>query len=195
MTSRPPGDEPTTRWVPTGSPGILDPAGADATVVIGRLTDETVLIPRITEPGPAGAPASATEGMRTAGTGGVVRAGAMMAVATLVSRGTGFLAKIVLLAFLGLWVVNDSYNLANTLPNIIFELLIGGVLTSVAIPLLSRARSDPDGGEAYTQRLMTLAVVALLIATGAAMAAAPLLTRLYQSGSETADPVLATHLA
>jgi putative peptidoglycan lipid II flippase len=193
----PPEDRPTARWVPTGSPGTLDPAGADATVVIGRLTDETVLIPRITEPGPApaGQPPSATSGMRTAGTGGVVRAGAMMAVATLVSRGTGFLAKIVLLAFLGLWVVNDSYNLANTLPNIIFELLIGGVLTSVAIPLLSRARSDPDGGEAYTQRLMTLAVVALLIATGAAIAAAPLLTRLYQSGSDTADPVLATHLA
>ena len=48
---------------------------------------------------------------------------------------------------LGFGVVNDAYTIANTLPNIIFELLIGGVLTSVAIPLLSRARADPDGGE------------------------------------------------
>jgi putative peptidoglycan lipid II flippase len=59
-------------------------------------------------------------------------------------------------AFLGFSVVNDAYSLANTLPNIIFELLLGGVLTSVAIPLLSRARSDPDGGAAYTQRLTTM---------------------------------------
>ncbi len=133
--------------------------------------------------------------MRTERTAGVVRAGGMMAVATLVSRVTGFVAKVVIVAFLGFSVVNDAYSLANTLPNIIFELLLGGVLTSVAIPLLSRARSDPDGGAAYTQRLMTMMVVGLLGATGVAVAAAPLLTRLYLSSGSTADPALATHLA
>lgn len=122
-------------------------------------------------------------GMKTARTSGVVRAGAVMALATLVSRITGFLAKVVILAFLGFGLVNDAYTIANTLPNIIFELLIGGVLTSVAIPLLSRARSDPDGGEGYTQRLMTMALVGLIGATGLAIAAAPLLTRLYLSGN------------
>ena len=121
-------------------------------------------------------------GMKTARTSGVVRAGAVMALATLVSRITGFLAKVVILAFLGFGVVNDAYTIANTLPNIIFELLIGGVLTSVAIPLLSRARADPDGGDGYTQRLMTMAFVGLIAATGLAMAAAPLLTRVYLSG-------------
>lgn len=138
---------------------------------------------------------AAAEGMATGSTGGVVRAGSMMAAATLVSRLTGFIAKAVLLAFLGLWIVNDSYNLANTLPNIIFELLIGGVLTSVAIPLLSRARNDPDGGRRYAQQLMTLTIVALAVATGAALATAPWLIRLYQSASTTADPELATRLA
>ena len=108
--------------------------------------------------------------MKTARTGGVVRAGAVMAVATLVSRVTGFLSKVVLLSVLGFGIVNDAYTLANTLPNIVFELLIGGVLTSVAIPLLSRARSDPDGGEGYTQRLMTAALVGLLVATALAVA-------------------------
>ena len=121
-------------------------------------------------------------GMKTARTSGVVRAGAVMAVATLVSRVTGFLAKVEILAFLGFGVVNDAYTIANTLPNIIFELLIGGVLTSVAIPLLSRARADPDGGDGYTQRLMTMALVGLVGATGLAIAAAPLLTRVYLSG-------------
>ena len=86
---------------------------------------------------------------------------------------------------LGFGIVNDAYTIANTLPNIIFELLIGGVLTSVAIPLLSRARADPDGGEGYTQRLMTMAFVGLIGATGLAVAAAPLLTRLYLSGSDS----------
>lgn len=121
-------------------------------------------------------------GMKTARTSGVVRAGAVMAVATLVSRATGFLAKVVILAFLGFGVANDAYTIANTLPNIIFELLIGGVLTSVAIPLLSRARSDADGGDGYTQRLMTMAFVGLIAATGLAIAAAPLLTRVYLAG-------------
>jgi putative peptidoglycan lipid II flippase len=148
--------------------------------------------------GPSGpaAGSSAVAGMRTARTGGVVRAGALMAVATLVSRATGFLAKVILLATLGVGMVNDAYTIANTLPNIIFELLIGGVLTSVAIPLLSRARSDPDGGQGYTQRLVTMAAVGLIGATGLAIAAAPLLTHLYLSGHDsTSDPALATRLA
>lgn len=135
-------------------------------------------------------------GMRTARTSGVVRAGAVMAVATLVSRATGFLAKILLLAALGAEVVSDAYNVANTLPNIVFELLIGGVLTSVAIPLLSRARTDPDGGEGYTQRLTTVAFVGLFGATVLAVLSAPLLVRLYMSGNpDTADQPLAILLA
>ena len=141
-------------------------------------------------------PVDDVAGMKTARTGGVVRAGAVMAVATLVSRITGFLAKVVILSVLGFGIVNDAYTIANTLPNIVFELLIGGVLTSVAIPLLSRARSDPDGGEGYTQRLMTVAFVGLIVATGLAVAAAPLLTRLYLSGGEgTVDQGLADSLA
>jgi putative peptidoglycan lipid II flippase len=135
-------------------------------------------------------------GMKTARTGGVVRAGVVMAVATLVSRLTGFLSKVVLLSVLGFGIVNDAYTLANTLPNIIFELLIGGVLTSVAIPLLSRARSDPDGGEGYTQRLMTVALAGLLVATALAILAAPLLTNLYLSGGDSlVDVDLANALA
>jgi len=133
--------------------------------------------------------------MRTERTSGVVRAGATMAVATVASRVTGFLAKVVIAGVIGFSLVNDAYNVANTLPNIIFELLVGGVLTSVAIPLLTRARADPDGGTGYTNRLMTMALVGLLVATAAAVLAAPALTRLYLSSGDTTDPVLATQLA
>lgn len=142
-----------------------------------------------------GDPQDDLAGMKTARTGGVIRAGLVMAIATLVSRATGFLAKVVLLAVLGVGIANDAYTLSNTLPNIVFELLIGGVLTSVAIPLLSRARRDPDGGELYTQRLMTAALVGLLAATALAVAAAPLLTRLYLSSDSVVDVDLADHLA
>ena len=98
---------------------------------------------------------------------------------------------------LGLGVVNDSYTVANTLPNIVYELLLGGVLTSVMVPLLVRAQTeDADGGEAYTRRLLTVAGAALALATLVAMATAPLLTRLYLGdGAGPANPQLATAFA
>ena len=59
----------------------------------------------------------------------------------------------------------------------VYELLLGGVLTSVVVPLLVRARTrDADRGEAYAQRLLTLAAVFLGAATLVAVLAAPLLT-------------------
>ncbi len=127
----------------------------------------------------------------------LARAGSLMAVASLTSRITGFLRQLALVTVLGLGVVNDSYTVANTLPNIVYELLIGGVLTSIMVPLLVRAQTeDADGGEAYTRRLLTLAGVALAVATLVAMAAAPLLTRLYLGdGSGPANPALATAFA
>ena len=118
------------------------------------------------------------------------RASSLMAVASLVSRVTGFLRQLALVSVLGLGVVNDSYTVANTLPNIVYELLLGGVLTSVMVPLLVRAQTeDADGGEAYTRRLLTVAGAVLALATLVAMATAPLLTRLYLGdGSRTGEP-------
>ena len=120
-----------------------------------------------------------------------------MAVASLVSRITGFLRQLALVTVLGLGVVNDSYTVANTLPNIVYELLLGGVLTSVMVPLLVRAQTeDADGGEAYTRRLLTVAGVAWPSRRSSAMAAAPLLTRLYLGRRRRpADPQLATAFA
>lgn len=128
----------------------------------------------------------------------LLRAGSTMALASLVSRITGFARQLGLVAALGLGVVNDSYTVANTLPNIVYELLLGGVLTSVMVPLLVRAQNeDADGGEAYTQKLLTVATVVLVLATALAMVTAPLLTSLYLGSDETtkANPALTTALA
>jgi putative peptidoglycan lipid II flippase len=119
-----------------------------------------------------------------------------MAVATVISRVTGLMAKLLLAAALGFGLLNDSYNIANELPNMVYELLLGGVLSSVAIPVLVRAqRTDSDGGHAYAQRLLTVGTVALVVGTVAAVAAAPLLIRLSVTSGPHASPALATAFA
>ncbi|GAA1401645.1 murein biosynthesis integral membrane protein MurJ [Pseudonocardia kongjuensis] len=154
----------------------------------------TTPIDRVPEPAEPAGPA----GGGTENAGSLVRSSGMIAIASLVSRVTGFLRNLAIVAVLGFAVVNDSYTISNTLPNIVYELLLGGVLTSVMIPVLVRAQAeDPDGGERFTRRLLTVVGVALLLATLLAMAAAPLLTRLYLGSGDggEANPALATAFA
>ncbi|MEV0714675.1 murein biosynthesis integral membrane protein MurJ [Asanoa sp. NPDC050611] len=131
-------------------------------------------------PPPAAPPAIESDGGSAAGNS------AIMAVGSLVSRGTGFLRTLVISAALGT-AVGDAYTTAQILPGMVFEFLLGGVLTSVLIPVLVRRRdTDHDRGELYTQRLLSLAVVALFLATVLAVLAAPLLTLLY-IGADTSN--------
>ncbi|MQA16096.1 MAG: murein biosynthesis integral membrane protein MurJ [Pseudonocardiaceae bacterium] len=116
-----------------------------------------------------------------------------MAVATLVSRISGFGKQLALAATLGFGFLYDSYLAANTLPIMLNELLIGGVLTSVLVPILVRAaREDADGGLRYTQRLVALITTLLLAATTIAILAAPLLVRLLQGNGQSANRELTT---
>ncbi|MBQ1074079.1 murein biosynthesis integral membrane protein MurJ [Micromonospora sp. C31] len=111
---------------------------------------------------------------------------AVMAMGSLVSRGTGFLRNLVIAAALGGALVGDAYTTAQILPGMVYEFLLGGVLTSVLIPVLVRRRkADADGGQAYAQRLLTLAVLALGVAAMLAVAFASTLTWLYGSGEST----------
>jgi putative peptidoglycan lipid II flippase len=111
----------------------------------------------------------------------VVRSSGIMALGTLASRGTGFLRTLVLVYVLGSTAqVSLAYNHANTLPNAVYDLMLGGILTSVVVPLLvSAAKRDADGGEAYDQRMFTLATMALAVLTLIATLAAGLLVDLY----------------
>jgi putative peptidoglycan lipid II flippase len=103
-----------------------------------------------------------------------------MALGTLASRGTGFLRTLMLVYALGVVGVANSYNNANTLPNAVYDLMLGGILTSVVVPLLvAAAKRDADRGEAYDQRMFTLATIALAVLTVLATLAAPLLVNLY----------------
>lgn len=117
-----------------------------------------------------------------------------MAVATVVSRVSGLAAKVLLVAVLGLSAVNDAYTVANTLPTVVNELLLGGVLTSIAVPLLVRAQED-GRGESYAQWMITMSAVLVTVATAAAVAAAPLLTHLYLGSNTRANTELTTAFA
>ena len=121
---------------------------------------------------------------------------AVMAIGSLVSRGTGFIRNLMIGAALGGGLVGNAYTTAQFLPNQVYEFLLGGVLTSVLIPVLVRRRkADPDRGEAYSQRLLTLAVLTLAGAALIAVILAPVLTALYASGKDAAYTGLVNDLS
>ncbi len=118
----------------------------------------------------------------------LVRSSGIMAIGTLASRVTGFLRTAVFGYALGAATLADAYNNANTLPNVVYNLALGGILTSVVVPLLvSAAKRDADRGEAYDQRMFTLGALALGGITLVATLAAGPLVELYAAsvhGSE-----------
>lgn len=149
----------------TGTPGTGSPAAIDTPAI------------------DAGLVSAAAPGRTRAGS--LLRHSAVMAAGSLVSRLTGFLRTAVIAAALGSTLVGDAYTTAQFIPGMIYELLLGGILTSVVVPLLVRARTrDSDGGDAYAQRLLTLAVLALGATTLLAVVAAPTLTALL-AGTES----------
>lgn len=116
------------------------------------------------------------------GTESLVRASGVMAAGTLVSRLTGFMRTAVIVYALGTSAVAEAYNNANTFPNAVFDLLLGGILTSVFVPLLvTAAKRDADGGRAYDQRMFTLVTIALAVITFVATLGAPVLVTIYAS--------------
>ncbi|GGS73716.1 hypothetical protein GCM10010156_35770 [Planobispora rosea] len=114
----------------------------------------------------------------------ILRASAIMAAGTMVSRVTGFARSAVLVAALGSAYMGDAYTIANAIPLILFDFLIGGVLSSVIVPMIVRhQKHDPDGGRAYEQRLMTIGTIALTVLTVVAVLLARPLIGLYTDDS------------
>ena len=102
-----------------------------------------------------------------------------MGVGTILSRITGFIRNLLLVAALGTGILGDAYNVANTTPNIIYNLLIGGALSAVFVPQIVKALRDSDGGSAYVSRLVSLITTALIFITAVAMIVAPLFISIY----------------
>src|SRR5215212_10093127 len=113
----------------------------------------------------------------------LARPAAVMAVGTALSRLTG-LGRVVAMAF-ALGVAEsrlaDSYNIANTLPNVLYELVLGGVLTSVFIPVLVEELRTKPHDEAWrsVSALVTASLALLVALTVVAVAAAPVVIDLF----------------
>ncbi len=104
----------------------------------------------------------------------VLASSAVMAAGTIVSRMSGFVRSALLAAALGAQLHADVFNIANTIPNMLYILLAGGIFNAVLVPQLVRAmRDDPDGGAAYTNRIVTLAALFLGFVTVLLVIAAP----------------------
>jgi putative peptidoglycan lipid II flippase len=114
---------------------------------------------------------------------GSVRGGAaVMALGTAVSRVLGQARAAVLV-----WVVGattmaaDAFELANSLPTVLYNLLVSGALSAVLVPQVVRAYKR-NAGQEYVDRLLTLGFVVLAVLTVALTAAVPLMVMLYGWG-------------
>jgi putative peptidoglycan lipid II flippase len=120
---------------------------------------------------------------------GFMRHTAVMSVGTTLSRATGFLRVFVAAAVLGQTFLADTYNRANTTPNIVYELVLGGILTSVFIPVFVEwlQTHGEEAGFELARRVLTLALVALtVVGVLGAVFAGPII-RLYMLDSHPAN--------
>jgi murein biosynthesis integral membrane protein MurJ len=171
-------------WAAGSGPGPVSGPGPGAT----RVTPGPDPGPR-PGPGPgAPRPGGTAPDARSADAGpaeessSLLRSSGVMAMGTIASRITGFVRSAILIYAIGTHDLGNAYNLANTIPNIVYNLALGGILTSVVVPLLvNAAKRDRDRGEAYDQRIFTLGVLALGGITVVATLAAEPIARLYAS--------------
>ena len=132
---------------------------------------------------------------------GLLRSSTVMAAGTVASRALGLVRTVALAAAIdirnGISTVGDMFTMANTVPNIIYILLAGGVINAVFVPQIVRAiKEHADQGRGYTDRLITLSVLVLLIVTTLVTVGAPLVIAIYSSERlSAADVGLVTTLA
>jgi putative peptidoglycan lipid II flippase len=121
----------------------------------------------------------------------LLAASAVMAAGTTVSRFSGYLRSLLLAAALGNLLHADLFTIGNTVPNMLYILLAGGVFNAVLVPQLVRSmRNDADGGEAYTNRVITLSALFLAAVSVVLVAAAPWVMSVFLS-SDYDKPALA----
>ncbi len=116
---------------------------------------------------------------------------AVMTVGTTLSRITGYLRIAAQTAALGVTVssLGDTYLRANITPNIVYELILGGILTSVFVPVFVEWRHAHGADAAWDvgRRVMTLALVVLGLVTAIGIIFAPQIMGLYLAFSTAPD--------
>jgi putative peptidoglycan lipid II flippase len=107
----------------------------------------------------------------------IMRSSAVVAVGTALSRLTGFVRIAAIAYALGVTALAGTYSYANETPNIVYELLLGGVFTATLVPLFVKyfESDDEDAASAVT----TVSMLALLAVTVLGVLFAPVIVRLY----------------
>ncbi|CAA9389636.1 MAG: Proposed peptidoglycan lipid II flippase MurJ [uncultured Nocardioides sp.] len=124
----------------------------------------------------------------------ILTASAVMAAGTVFSRLSGFVRSALLVLALGAFLRADLFAIANTLPNMVYILVAGGIFNAVLVPqLVRRIRDDPDGGDAYASRVITLSALFLAAVTVLLVLVTPQLLQLYLA-PEYREPALAPQL-
>lgn len=121
---------------------------------------------------------------RASATPSLGRGAALITIAAAVSRITGFLRVVVVAAAMGTTYLANTYQTANTAPNVVFELVAAGVLTSVFVPTFVDyiVRDEREEGWRVANVLSTVAFVALAAITLVVALGAPLIMRLLTIG-------------
>ncbi len=102
----------------------------------------------------------------------VARSSLTMLGGSVASRVLGVVRNGLITAIIGAQLAGDAFSLANTLPNVLYVLAAGGILNAVLIPSLARAMKLEDGGQEFTDRVITVALAGMALITVVVMAGA-----------------------
>jgi putative peptidoglycan lipid II flippase len=118
---------------------------------------------------------------------GVGRASALLASGTIVSRVLGFARTLLLTIVLSgqSTVIGNALTISNQMPTSLYALIGGGLVSAVLVPQTIRASRGADGGVAYINKLITIAIVAIGSLTVVLTVAAPIVIRLTASNATT----------
>jgi putative peptidoglycan lipid II flippase len=118
---------------------------------------------------------------KTTESGSIGRASIFLASGTMVSRVLGFVKAMLLATTIGLVSSKsaDAFGVANQLPNTLYVIIAGGVLSAILVPSIVRSIVHADGGRSYVNKLLTITLVVLFAATVLAVVLAPFLVHLY----------------
>lgn len=128
------------------------------------------------------------------------QATAVLAAGTFASRITGFLRVLVIAYVLGVGSISDAFNYANGVPNIVYDLLLGGILSATLIPVFVEhlKADDPEAGTRSISAVLTAISVALVAMSALLWLLAPYLIRFYlilnHSSTGADEKALATKL-
>lgn len=114
----------------------------------------------------------------------LLRSSMVVTAGTALSRVTG-LVRTIVIAFALTTVLADAYNLANTAPNVVYDLILGGVLAATLVPVLVTVTDNNDRNA--MRAVSTVITVSLVVLTLVAIVAAPWIVRLY---TFTLDPAV-----